>query len=103
MQSKSAKFFKITNKTAQIMKGFYITKKHGYLYPIYGHSELATESQRLINGVINVLKTSKQAKVVPTDRTLLSKWDENRKRLLLFIEKDSNGNIIKRFAVDMTE
>lgn len=83
------------------MKGIYITKKHGYSYPMYRHSELATESQRLINDVINVLKTSKQAKVVTTDRTLFSVWDENREELLLFIEKDSNGNIIKRFAIDL--
>lgn len=103
MQFKSAKFFKNNKQKLQIMKGIYITKKHGYLYPMYEHSELATESQRLINGVINVLKTSKQAKVVTIDKTLLSKWDKNRKGLLLFIEKDNNGNIIRRFAVDMTE
>lgn len=84
------------------MKGTYITKKHGYSYPIYGHSELAAKSQRLINGVINVLKTSKQAKVVTTDRTLFSTWDENREGLLLFIEKNSDGNIIRRFAIDLT-
>lgn len=85
-----------------MMKGICITKKHGYLYPMRGYSELATESQRLINGVINVLKTSKQAKVVTIDRTLFSKWDENREGLLLFIEKNSDGNIIRRFAIDLT-
>lgn len=86
-----------------MMKGIYITKKHGHSYPMYGHSELATKSQRLINGIIKVLKTSKQARIVTIDRALFSKWDKNREGLLLFIEKDNNGNIIRRFAVDMTE
>lgn len=84
------------------MKRTYISKK-GYFYPVCNHSELASHSQKTINSVINVLKSSKEAKVRGEDRTLFSRWAKDTKGLLLFIEKNNEGEVINMFAVDTTK
>lgn len=102
MQSKSTKFFKSNKQKSQIMKGIYISK-NGYFYSIYNHSGLASHSQKTINNVINILKSSKEAKVRGEDRTLFSRWAKDREGLLLFIEKNNEGEVINRFAIDLTK
>ena len=101
MQFKSAKFFKSNKQKPQIMEKTYISKK-GYFYPVYGHSGLGSQSQKIVSSVIDVLKSSKGAKVKREGRTLFSRWAEDTE-LLLFIEKNNEGEVVDRFAIDLTK
>lgn len=82
--------------------GIYISK-NGYSYPMYNLSDLASHTQKTINSVVNVLKSYKEAKVRGEDRTLFSRWAKDTEGLLLFIERNSEGKVTYRFAVDLTK
>lgn len=83
----------------------YISKT-GRIYPVFKLSECNNLTKECIRKHLDILNNgSIQSKMraIDTDRTLYSTRAQGSKTILLFIETDSNNNIIGRFAVDLAK
>lgn len=79
------------------------TSKNGHTYEVWPYSEGNTITKHIIDGIVQVLESSPQAKTIAKDgRILKSAYTPDRPELLLCVEKH-NDSIINRFAVDLAK